>query len=284
MLLGSQGQHRILDRMYSDDQLFRIIVPKRFTLHAHPPAGQIEAGFSSTLISTSGDIRPEFTDEDIALVLQYRWPEECGDLKASDIDAINNRVRGAGNHLDSEADILSYDSMALSELCREELCYDQARRERILNKFKVELHEAREFRAAAVEERFNHTELGVLRYIIIAKLHHALSWDSIASSLNHSYRRRAWLTSYFEKFDAGLVEEIFQLHAETKTIIFKECARRHAVKLPWDTAVEGKVNSEVQNQRRFSPITPAAMTLAERQEDESVCRPLVIGSEIMSDS
>ena len=75
MVLGGQEKHRILGRMYSDDQLFRIIVPKRYTLHAYPPIRQVEAGFSKKRIITSGDIRPNFTDEDIALVLRYRWPE-----------------------------------------------------------------------------------------------------------------------------------------------------------------------------------------------------------------
>ena len=265
MLLGSQGQHRILGRMYSDDQLFRIIVPRRFTLHAYPPASQIEAGFSRNSITTSGDIRPDFTDEEIALVLQYRWPEECGDLKASDIDAINNSVRGVGNNLELEEDVLSYDDVTLSDYCHEKLYNNKARREQILNNFMAELHEARRFRAAAVEERFKRTEPGVLQYIIIAKVHHALSWESIATSLNRRYRGPAWLTGLFNGFDAGLVEEIFQLHAETRTTIFDECMGRDWVKLSSTTVPTGKIRREAPTQERISPVTPAAITLAENQ-------------------
>lgn len=178
MHLGNQGQHRILGRLFSDEQLFRIIVPKRFTLHAYPPASKIKAGFSETVITTSGDIRPDFTNEDIALVLQYCWPEELGDLKPCDIDAINNSVRGVGMNLESEADVLSYDDVTLSNYCHEKLYNKKARREQILNRFEAELHEARRFRAAAVEERFKHTEPGVLQYIFVAKVHRQLSFPS----------------------------------------------------------------------------------------------------------
>ena len=174
--------------MYLDEQLFRIIVPRIVTLHAYPPASQIEAGFSKNSITTSGDIRPDFTDEEIALVLQYRWPEECGDLKASDIDAVNNSVRGVGNNLELEEDVLSYNDVTLSDYCHEKLYNNKARREQILNSFMAELHEARRFGAAAVEEHFKRTEPGVLQYIIIAKVHHALSWESIATSLNRRYK------------------------------------------------------------------------------------------------
>ena len=272
MLQDNQRQHKILGRVYSDDQLFRVIVAKRFTLHAYPPASQIEAGFSKKLITTSGDIRPDFTNEDIALVLQYRWPEECGDLKASDINAINNSVRGVGNHLGKEADILSYNNMTLSNYCHESLYNDQARRERILNNFKVELHEARKLRAAAVEERFNRTEPRVVQYIMIARVHHALSWDMIATSLNRSYRRPAWLTSYFTRFDAGLVEEIFQLHAEARTTVFEECLRREGVKLQLCLEPPEKIDRECKDPSIFSPLTPAAMTLAESQMHKLVNR------------
>ena len=265
MLLGDQRQHRVLGRMYSDDQLFRIIVPKRFTLHAYPPAGKIEAGFSNKFITTSGDIRPDFTDEDIALVLQYRWPKECGDLKASDIDAINNSVRGVGSRFGSGADIQSYNSIILSEYCREILYNNEARRERILSNFKAELHEARKLRAVAVEERFNRTELEVLEYIIITRIHHALSWDVIATSLNRSYRKPAWITSYFKRFDAGLVEEIFQLHALARTTIFEDCVGRDWVKLSSRLEPTGVTHREFQDHTSFSPVTPAAMTLAESQ-------------------
>ena len=154
MLLRTQGQHRVLGRTYSDDQLFRIIVPRRFTLHAYPPGSQIEAGFSKNSITTSGDIRPDFTNEEIALVLQYCWPDECGDLKASDIDAVNNNVRGVGNNLELEEDVLSYDDVTLSDYCHEKLYNNKARREQILDNFKAELREARRFRVAVVEERF----------------------------------------------------------------------------------------------------------------------------------
>lgn len=223
MLLVNQGRRRILGRMCSDDQLFRIIVPKRFTLRAYRPASQIKAGFSDKVITTSGDIRPDFTNEDIALVLQYLWPEGFGDLKACDIDAINDSVRGVGNNLESEADVLSYDDATLSDYCHEKLYNSKARREEILDNFKAELHEARRFRAAAVEERFKHTEPVVLRFIIIAKVHHALSWDSIAVSLNDRNRKDAGLLVRFNGYDAGLVEEIFQLHAEARTTMFEEC-------------------------------------------------------------
>ena len=260
--------------MYSDDQLFRIIVPKRFTLHAYPPASQIQAGFSKKVVTTSGIIRPNFTDEDIALVLQYRWPDSCGDLKASDIDAINNSVKGIGNNIESKADILSYDDVTLSDYCHEKLYNNKARREQILDNFKVELREARKFRAAAVEERFERTEPGVLQYIIIARVHHALSWGSIAASLNRLYRRPAWSTGYFKSFDAGLVEELFQLHAEAGTAIFKECVRREWMKLSSTMVPTGKIMREAQSQRGFSPVTPAAMTPAESQRKKSTCQPL----------
>ena len=272
MLQGNQRQHKIFGRVYSDDQLFRIIVAKRFTLHAYPPASQIEAGFSKKLITTSGDIRPDFTDEEIALVLQYRWPQECADLKASDINAINKSVRGVGNHFGKEADILSYNNLTLADYCHESLYKNKARRERILNDFKVELHEARQLRAAAVEERFNRTEPRVIQYIIVARVHYALSWDMIASSLNSSYRRPAWLTSHFKRFDAGLVEEIFQLHAEARTTVFEECLRIDGVKLELHLDSSEKVDKGCKDQKMISPLTPAAMTLAESQRDESVKR------------
>ena len=272
MLQSNQQQHKILGRVYSDEQLFRIIVAKRFTLHAYPPASQIEAGFSKKIITTSGDIRPEFTDEEIALVLQYRWPEECGDLKASGINAVNDIVRGAGNHLGKEADILSYNQMTLSNYCHESLYNNKARREQILNDFKVELHEARKLRAAAVEEGFDRTEPRVVQYIIVARVHHALSWDMIATYLNRSCSRPAWMTSYFKRFDAGLVEEIFQLHAEARTSIFAECSRRDGGKLELHLEPLEKIDRECKDQRIFSPLTPAAMTLAESQRDKSVNR------------
>ena len=262
MLVGNQGQHRVLGRMYLDEQLFRIIVPKRFTLDAYPPASQITAGFCEKAIATSGDIRPDFTDEEIALVLQYRWPEDFGDLKACDIEAVNNSVRGVGNNLESEADILSYDDVTLSNYCHEKLYNNKARREQILNNFKAELLEARRFRAAAVEDRFKCTEPGVLQYIIVAKVHHALSWDGITNSLNRHYRRPAGLVGHSNNFDAGIVEEIFQLHAEARTNIFEECVSRDWKKLS-SVLPTGKMRREAQNQRRFSPVTPAEMTLAE---------------------
>lgn len=178
MLLVNQWQHRVLGRLFSDDQLFRIIVPKRFTLRVYPPASETKAGFSEKVITTSGDIRPDFTNEDIALVLQYCWPEEFGDLKACDIDAVNDAVKGVGKNLEPEADVLSYDDLTLSNYCHEKLYNNKARREQILKNFKAELHEARKFRAAAVEERFKHTEPGVLQYIIVAKLHRQSSFPS----------------------------------------------------------------------------------------------------------
>lgn len=268
MLLVNQGQHRVLGRMYSDDQLFRIIVPKRFTLHAYPPASQIKAGFSEKVVTTSGDIRPDFSDEDIALVLQYRWPEDFGDLKACDIDAVNNSVKGVGNNLKSEADILSYDDVTVSSYCHEELYNNKVRRDQILNNFEAELHEARNFRAAAVEEHFKRTEPGVLQYIIIAKVHHALSWDSIATSLNGKYRRPAGLMGHSNNLDAGLVEEIFQIHAEARTSIFEECVNRDWKEISSSQVPTGKIRREAQNRRRFSPTTPAAMTLADSKEEE----------------
>ncbi|KAL9138712.1 MAG: hypothetical protein Q9175_000067 [Cornicularia normoerica] len=259
--------------MYSDDQLFRIIVPKRFTLHAYPPASQIKAGFSRKVINTSGDIRPDFTNEDIALVLQYRWPEDFGDVKACDIDAVNNSVRGVGNNLGSEADVLSYDDATLSNYCHEKLYDNKARREQILIDFKAELHEARRFRAAAVEERFKRTNPRVLQYIIVAKVHHALSWDSIADSLNRRYRRPAGLMGHFNEFDSGLVQEIFQLHAEARTTIFEDCESRDWKKLSMAMMPTGKMRREAQNRRTFSPVTPAAMTLAESRGEEWGSRP-----------
>ncbi|KAM0797815.1 hypothetical protein BDR22DRAFT_891864 [Usnea florida] len=265
MLVGNQGRHRILGRMYSDEQLFRIIVPKRFTLHAHPPKSQVEAGFSNSVILTSGDIRPDFTNEDIALVLQYCWPEEFGDLKACDIDAVDNSVKGVGNNLESEADILSYDDVALSDYCHDKLYNDKVRRGEILDSFKVELHEAQRLRATAVEERFKWTDPGVLQYIIIARLHHALPWDSIAESLNRRYTRRASLMGQFNEFDSGLVEEIYQLHAEARTSTYEECESRDWKKLSMARMPTGKMRREAQIKARFSPITPAAMTLAESQ-------------------
>ena len=258
--------------MYSDDQLFRIIVPKRFTLHAYPPASEIKAGFSKKVVTTSGDIRPDFSDEEIALVLQYRWPEDFGDLKACDIEAVNNSVRGVGNNLESEADILSYDDLTLSDYCHGKLYNNKARRDQILNNFKAELHEARRFRAAAVEERFKRTDPRVLQFIIVAKIHHALSWDSIAISLNRRYGRPAGLTGHVNEFDAGLVEEIFQLHAEARTEIFERCESRDWTKLWSTTLPTAKIRREAQNQN-FAPITPAAMTLAESEEEELGYRP-----------
>ena len=272
MVLDGQGKHRVLGRMYSDDQLFRIIVPKRFTLHAYPPGSEIKAGFSDNAITTSGDIRPDFTNEDIALVLQYRWPEDFGDLKACDVDAVNNSVKGVGNNLESEVDILSYDDVTLSNYCHEKLYNDNVQREQILNNFKTELQEARKLRAEAVEERFEGTEPGVLHYILVAKVHHALSWDSIAASLNRRHARPEGHTGLLNGFDAGLVEEIFQMHAEAKTKIFEECMRRDWKKLSLTVPTE-KIRREAQNQRRFSPVTPAAMTLAESEEENLGSRP-----------
>ena len=266
MLLDDQGKHKVLGRMYSDDQLFRIIVPRRFTLHAYPPGSVIKAGFSENAITTSGDVRPHFTNEDIALVLQYRWPDDFGDLKACDIDAVNDSAKGVGNNLDSEVDILSYDDATLSNYCHEKLYNNKVRREQILNDFKAELHEARKIRAEAVEERFKRTEPEVLQYIIVAKLYHAMSWDSIAFTLNRRYARPEGHTSLLSGFNAGLVEEIFRLHAEAKTTIFEGCLRRDW-KMLSITVLAEKIKREAQNQRRFSPVTPAAMTLADNEGD-----------------
>ena len=265
MLVGNQGRHRILGRIYSDEQLFRIIVPKRFTLHAYPPKSHVEAGFSNNVITTSGDIRPDFTNEDIALVLQYRWPEDFGDLKPCDIDAIDNSVRGGGNNLESEADILSYDDVTLSNYCHEKLYENNVRRGEILDSFKTELHEAQRLRAAAVEERFKRTDPGVLQYIIIARLHHALPWDSIAESLNRRYTTRAGLMGQFNEFDSGLVEEMYQLHAEARTSTYEECESRDWKKLSMARMPTGKMRREAHIRAKFSPVTPAPMTLAESQ-------------------
>lgn len=116
-----------------------------------------------------------------------------------------------------------------------------------------------------MEERFKRTESGVLQYIIIAKVHHALSWESIATSLNRRYRGPAWLTGLFNGFDAGLVEEIFQLHAEARTTIFEGCVGRDWVKLSSTTVPTGKIRREAPTQKRISPFTPAATILAENQ-------------------
>lgn len=272
MFLSNQGKHKILGRMYSDDQLFRIIVPKRFTLHAYPPGSKIKAGFSRNAINTSGDIRPNFTDEDIALVLQYRWPEDFGELKARDIDAINNSVKGVGNSLESEVDILSYDDLTLSNYCHEKLYNDKVRREQILENFKTELHEARKIRAEAVEERFKRTDPGVLQYIIVAKVHHALSWNSIAFSLNRQYARPEGHTGLLNRFDAGLVEEIFQLHAEAKTNIYEKCLRREWRMLSLTVPAE-KNGIEAQSKIEFSPVTPVAMALTESERESMEPRP-----------
>ena len=257
----------MLGRMYTDEQLFRIIVPKRFTLRAHLPTNQVKAGFSEQAITTSGDIKPDFTDEDITLVLQYRWPETFGDLKACDLDAVNNSVRGVGNNLNPETDILSYDDVTLSSYCHEKLYDDKARREQILCCFEAELHEARELRRVAVEERFERTDPGVLHYIVISKVYHALSWDSIANSLNRRHRRPAGLIGHVNEFDAGLVEEIFQLHADAKTTIFETCVSRDWRKLSSSMAPTGRLKREAHSPGRFSPVTPGAMTLAESQEE-----------------
>ena len=272
MLLDDQGKHKVLGRMYSDDQLFRIIVPKRFTLRAYPPGSEIKAGFSENAITTSGDILADFTNQDIALVLQYRWPEDFGDLKACDIDAVNNSVKGVGNNLESEVDILSYDDATLSNYCHEKLYNNNIRREQILNDFKAELREARKFRTEAVEERFKRTDPEVLQYIIVAKLYRAMSWDSIAVSLNRRYARPEGHTSLLNGFNADLVEEIFHLHADAKTTMFEGCLRRDW-KMLWLTLPAEKIRREEHSQRRFSPVTPAAMTLAENEEENMGSRP-----------
>lgn len=256
MFLDDQGKHKVLGRMYSDDQLFRIIVPKRFTLHAYPPGSEIRAGFSESALVTSGDILPDFTN----------------DLKACDIDAVNYSVKGVGNNLESEVDILSYDDATLSNYCHEKLYNDKVRREQILNGFKAELHEARKFRAEAVEERFMRTDPEVLQYLIVAKLYHAMSWDSIAVSLNRRYVTSNGHTGLLNGFSASLVEEIFQLHAEAKTTIFEGCLRRDWKMLSFTLPTE-KIRREAQYQRRFSPVTPAAMTLAENEVENMESRP-----------
>ena len=271
MLLDDLGKHKVLGRWYSDDQLFRIIVPKRFTLHAYPPGSEVKAGFSRNAITTSGDIRSEFSDEDIALVLQYRWPEDFGDLKACDIDAVNNSVKGVGNNLESEADILNYDDVTLSDYFREKLYNDKVRREQILDDFQTELDNARKIRAEAVEERFKRTDPGVLQYIIVARIHHALSWNSIAFSLNRQYARPEGHRGLLNRFDAGLVEEIFQLHAEAKTTIYEKCFRRDWKML--STVPTETDRREAQSQSNFSPVTPAAMTLAESERESMESRP-----------
>lgn len=74
---------------------------------------------------------------------------------------------------------------------------------------------------------------------------------------------------HFNEFDPGLVEEIYQLHADAKTAIFEECVRRDWKKLWLSMVPTGKIGREAQNQRRFSPVTPAAMTLAESQEEQA---------------
>ena len=187
------------------------------------------------------------------------------DVKACDIDAVNNSVGGVGSNLKSEADILSYDHAALSDYCHENLYNNKTLRDRILDSFKAELHEARKSQTAAIENRFKCTEPGVLQYIIVAKIHHALSWTSIAVSLNRLCRSPTGLKSHFNNFDADLVQEIFQLHAEARTTIFEDCVRRDWRNLSSPVVRTGRITREAQGRRVFSPVTPAKMTVAESQ-------------------
>ena len=185
------------------------------------------------------------------------------DVKACDIDAVNHSVGGVGSNLKSEADTLSYDDVTLSDYCHEKLYNDKALRDHILDSFKAELHEAREFRTAAIEIRLKRTEPGVLQYIIVARIHHALSWTSIAVSLNRLCRGLTGLESHFNNFDGDLVREIFQLHAEARTTIFEDCVRRDWRNLSWPMERTGRNTREAQGKRIPSPVTPAKMTLAE---------------------
>ena len=188
--------------------------------------------------------------------------QDLGDVRACDVKAVNNNVGGVGRDPKLETDILSYDDATLSDYCHEKLYNDKTLRDHILNNFKAELNEARKFRTAAIEDRFKRTEPGVLLYIMVAKIHHALSWTSIAVCLNRLCRRPTDFERHFINFDADVVEEIFQLHAEARTTIFEDCMRRDWRNL---SPTMGKVRAKSQEKEISSPATPATMTVAESQ-------------------
>ena len=121
MFLGGPGQHRILGRLYNDEKLFRVIVPRRLTLCKHRSDALTTAGFSKMAIAFHTHKRPEYSDADIALVLRYHWPDQFAELKVTDIAHIDASVRGGGNYLKSVVDPLEYDDSTLSKLSRKGL-------------------------------------------------------------------------------------------------------------------------------------------------------------------
>ncbi len=223
MFLGCPGQHRILGRSYNDEQLFRVIVPRRFTLRRHHCDAPTMAGFSNTAFVLNTDKRPQFSDADIAFALRYRWPDQFAELKVADIANIDVSVRGGGAHLKSGVDPLEFDDPTLSEYCHDTLYNNPARRAEILNAFKKELDDARRCRTTRVEELFKDFETRILEYIFVARIYMAMSWKKIALSLERRREKPPVFLGEQSELSGSMVKEIYQMHSEARTSIFDEC-------------------------------------------------------------
>ena len=223
MFLGGPGAHRILGGLYNDDQLFRIIVPRRFTLSRRHCHSLTPPGFSKTALIFNTEKRAEYSDADIAFVLRYRWPERFKDFASSDVALIDYSVMGGGLHEESGIDPLLMDDPTLSQYCHEKVYKDPVRRTGILVAFKTELEEARQHRAAMIEERCKDFEPHVLEYIFVARLYMAMSWEKTAASLKRRSKKSRGSLEPCEEFTGAAIKEIYQMHSGAKTRIFDEC-------------------------------------------------------------
>jgi len=259
MFLGGPGQHRILGRLYNDEQLFRIIVPRRFTLRKHHSDALTTAGFSKMAIALNTHKRPEYSDADIVLVLRYRWPDQFAELKVMDIAHIDASVRGGGNHLKSVVDPLEYDDSTLSKYCHEKVYEDATRRGEVLDAFRRELGEARSHRAAAVDEQFKEFEPQILEYIFVARIYMAMSWNKIALSLERRGKKPTGFFGEREDFDGTMVKEIYQVHSEARTCTFDECVNNKDSLQKVLSAMPLKVQQEHERRSKLSSGKPAVL-------------------------
>lgn len=248
-----------MGRSYNDEQLFRIIVPKRFTLRRHRSKTITMPGFSETAILLNVDKRPEYSDADIVLVLQYRWPDQFAELKNTDIANVDVSVRGGGMHYKSGVDPLWFDDPTLSEYCHEKIYSDARKRAEILDAFKRELVEAKESRVRRIEELFEEFEPHILEYIFVARIYMAKSWDKIALSLAKRGKKPVGFLRGHNAFDGPLVKEIYQMHSKANTRVFDECVTSKDSVQKVMAALPLKVRGEHEQRSKYCTNKPAVL-------------------------
>lgn len=248
-----------MGRSYTDEQLSRIIVPRRFTLRRHRSNFVTEAGFSGTAIPLNLEKRPEFSDAEILQVLQYRWPVEFAGLEHTDIADVDRSARGGGMHLESGVDPLNLDDPTLSEHIHELIYEDARKRAEILNDFKRELAEAKELGTPNIEGLFNDFEPHILEYIFVARIYMAMSWNKIARSLERRGKKPAGFLGDRGYFDRSTVKLIYQIHSNARTRVFDECVKNKDSVQRVMEALPPEIRDEHEERSKLSTKKPAVL-------------------------